>query len=82
MTVLCIISLYERAYDVKRIEQVKKCSFFLLSVLEDVWGRADGFQDRIFVLFLLTLPQMRNSYSYFKIGLYLNLLLRFSSPLA
>lgn len=43
-----------------------------------IWGKGrgiDGFQGRIFVLFLLTLPQMRNRCCYFKTSPYLNLLL-------
>lgn len=53
-----------------------------LSMMGEMRVGIDGFQDRIFVLFLLTLPQMRNRYCYFKIGPYLNLLLPFPpSPL-
>lgn len=42
-----------------------------------VCWRNDGFQGRIFVLFLLTVPRMRNRCCYFKISPYLNLLLPF-----
>lgn len=45
-------------------------------------GSRDGFQGRIFILFLLALSLMRNRLGYFKISPYLNLLLPFSSPLA
>lgn len=54
------------------------CSFFPFyypSPRWKRWGCIDGFQGRIFVLFLLTLPQMRNRYCYFKTSPYLNLLL-------
>lgn len=44
-------------------------------------GSGDGFQGRIFILFLLALSLMRNRFRYFKISPYLNLL-PFSSPLA
>lgn len=53
-----------------------------LFMLEEMGRRGTGgFQGRIFVLLLLTLPQMRNRYCYFKMGPYLNLLLPFSPPL-
>lgn len=71
------------------VEQVKKCSYsffpprstisFHVARKErgGVCWRNDGFQGRIFVLFLLTVPRMRNRCCYFKISPYLNLLLPF-----
>ena len=86
-----IILLYE-CYECLMVEQVKKCScsFFSplallsLSTLRGKKGEVGSvggmmvFQGRIFVLFLLTVPRMRNRYCYFKISPYLNLLLPFS----
>ena len=86
-----IILLYE-CYECLMVEQVKKCScsFFSplallsLSTLQGKKGEVGSvggmmvFQGRIFVLFLLTVPRMRNRYCYFKISPYLNLLLPFS----
>lgn len=84
-------SLYGGVINVNWINQVRKCScpHFPLCYRSSQGGRndggagsVDGFQGRIFILFLLALSLMRNRFGYFKISPYLNLLLLFSSPLA